>query len=270
MIGYLGPQGTFSQIAAEYYGTLCNELTYYYKTIPSVVNALIDDKISSAVLPIENTTEGSVNATVDSLIYIDNIFIESYLILPIHHNLLVKNNSLKIEKIYSHGQALAQCSKFLFKNYPNAELIETTSTAEAARFISTSDANIAAISPISSASVYNLNILHKDIEDEKENLTNFVKISKKEKACTITTQTICFTTKNKSGELYRILDIFSLWDINMTRIFSRPKKGNIGEYVFYVDLEYSNKNDMESALKMVIRKTSFFKNIGRYDIRRYK
>lgn len=269
MIGYLGPTGTFSQMAALAYGQAVKP----FNTIPLIIDDLIKNNIESAVLPIENTTEGSINATIDGLIYSNNIYIEKYMIMPIRHNLLTKKTTHKddIEIIYSHAQGLAQCSTYLKNNFPNAQLIPVSSTAEGARLVSESDKNIASISNIRAKEIFNLHLLEASIEDETNNFTSFVKVGKntiQDFAKGMVT-TICFTTENKAGDLYKILDIFALWDINMTKIFSRPKKGTQGEYVFYVDLECSHKEDMMDALKMIDRKTVFFRNLGTYKIENY-
>lgn len=269
MIGYLGPEGTFSQMAAKYF----NDDIKPFNTIPLIVDELIKDKIKSAVLPIENTIEGSVNATMDGLIYTNDIFISQYMTMPIHHNLLTKQNSniKDIEIIYSHPQGLAQCTNYLRDNFPKAVLTPVSSTAEGAKLVSKSEKNTASISNIFASEIFNLQVLDKNIEDEKSNFTSFVRVSKdtpKDFAKGLVT-TICFTTENKAGSLYKILDIFTLWDINMTKIFSRPKKGTRGEYIFYVDLECSSKNDMIDALKMVQRKTCFFKHLGTYGLEIY-
>lgn len=270
MIGYLGPIGTFSQMAALKYSKNIKP----FNTIPLIIDQLYRENINSAVLPIENTIEGSVNATIDGLINTENIFIEHYITMAIHHNLLAKPNADKktIETIYSHPQGLAQCSNYLKNNFPNAMLVPVNSTAEGASIVSKSKKNDASISNIVASEIFNLSILDKNIEDEKSNFTSFIKIGKKtpadfEKGLVTT---ICFTTENKAGCLYKILDIFSLWDINMTKIFSRPKKGARGEYVFYVDLECSNKSDMIDALKMVERKTYFYKHLGTYKLENFE
>lgn len=266
-IGHLGPEGTFSQQAAKFYKKDVTNVPY--KTIRDVLMAVENDEMDMGVVPIENSIEGIVNATLDTLIFDTNLFIQSQLVLPISQNLMInKNNKSKtITKILSHTQALPQCQKFLTEKFNGVELLEVSSTAEASRIVSQSDEFFGAIGNSLCCDIYDLQLLHKNIQDNDNNKTYFIVVSKNNSFNPkIGFKTsMAFSTLNKPGELYKILDIFSVWDINMTKITSRPMKDVEGEYVFFVDIETSNnQEDMLNALTMIKRKTNFIKILGSY------
>jgi len=274
-LGYLGPSGTFSEQAAFIVNGKYNFELKKYRTIWEVLESVDKSNIDIGVVPIENSTEGIVNITVDSIIFDINVFIQSEIILSVKHNFMVNKNckANNITKVLSHPQALAQCRMFLQKNYPNAELINTTSTSEAVKIVSESSENWAAIGVKRCADIYNLNIIHENIQDSNNNYTQFVVISKSDIPLykNFTNTSIAFSTLHQPGQLYRLLDIFSIWDLNLTKIISRPMRNKAGEYVFFVEIESNNKNkDLNDALKMIQRKTSFFKNLGSYYIYDYR
>ncbi|MCL2141764.1 MAG: prephenate dehydratase, partial [Methanimicrococcus sp.] len=217
--------------------------------------------------------EGAVNTTIDTLIFDSKLFILKQLTMPIEQNLMIneKNAGSKITKILSHPQALAQCRKFLNKSYPGAVVEIVNSTAEAARITAGcepgSEEIIAAIGSKNSAEVYGLKIIHENIQNNKNNTTQFILLTKADTSLPKTgcSTSIVFSTEDKPGELYKILDIFAIWDLNMTKILSRPTKNRHGEYAFFVEISgYENISDVSDALTMIKRKTSFFKNLGSY------
>ncbi len=270
-IGYLGPEGTFSQIAAAKYAESLNkeyELIPFSK-IPSVIKAVDSGEIDEGVVPFENSIEGTVNYTIDSLIFDVNLFIKSEIVIPISHNLMTKPQCVgrKPKKIFSHPQSLAQCKKYLEENYPDVETIQVLSNSEAAKIVKDSDDDYFAISTQSAADIYNLEIVDNGIQDKSHNETRFFAVTKQDTSNVEKGKTsVVFSTCHRPGELYRALDILSIWDINMTKIESRPMKDHLGTYIFYVDIECDNYLDRKDALKMLERKTNFFKLLGTYDI----
>lgn len=272
-IGYLGPAGTFSEQAAlKIKGD--NEIVAYH-TIKEVIDAVSLGKLDEGIVPIENSTEGTINITVDTLIFDANLYIKKQVELPIIQNFLVKKGTdiSKITKILSHPQALAQCRGFIQKNFPQAETIETTSTSEASRIVSESNENIAAIGLKSSADIYDLCLYKESIQDNNTNFTTFVVVSKEDMKASIEDKktSVVFSTVNEPGQLYRILNIFSIWDLNLIKIISRPMRNKPKEYVFFVDIEGDKSDDdLADCLKMVARKTSFFKFLGSYTVDDYK
>lgn len=270
-IGFLGPKGTFSEQAAYTYAKKQESKEFVqYNTIYDVLNAVNCSEIQEGIVPLENSIEGIVTSTIDVLIFNEKLFIKSEIVIPVEENFLVKKeyNGQKITKILSHPQALGQCNHFVRKYYADSELIPVNSTAEAAKIVSESTEFMASLSPKRAAEVYNLKMLYEKIQDDKSNQTRFVVVTKqkpKEPIAGLKTS-IVFSTQHKPGNLYRILDILAIWDLNMTKIESRPMKHELGTYVFFVDLEAENNKDLKDALKMIERKTSYFKFLGSYPV----
>ncbi len=269
-IGYLGPCGTFSHEAAGLYaeGQWCTLMEFV--SIQDVLYAVKDNVISEAIVPIENSLEGAVNVTLDVLAKEEGLYIKGELILPISLNLVVGKGTLpeNITTIMSHPQPLGQAREFLNKYYPKALQVEENSTSQAAERVSAGDGTYAAITSRVAAKIYGLEVLTTDIQDVANNHTRFVIISKEYPNRTGCDKTsIVFSTDNKPGSLYRVLDIFSLWDINMTRIESRPSKNALGQYIFFIDIDgHIDNQDVFDALTMIKRKTSFYKFIGSYPV----
>lgn len=267
--GYLGPAGTFTEQAAiKYYnGQSC--LLEPMPTIRSVIEAVSNGRFDEGIVPFENSIEGTVTMTIDALIFDFNLFITGELALPIEQNLLVKESYSggAINKIISHPQGLAQCDKFIRRLYPDAELVSASSTSEAAKMVSElPEADVASISPIGSAALYGLRPLHKSIQDDSSNATRFVCVTARrpEPAAHLDKTSIVFETEHTPGSLYKILDILSIWDLNMTKIESRPMKHTLGTYCFFVDLKSNNAKDLTDALRMVERKSKYYKYLGSY------
>ncbi|HPD01490.1 MAG TPA: prephenate dehydratase, partial [Acetivibrio sp.] len=262
--GFLGPKGTFSQEAMIVYTKGNSEYSGVdYSTMTDLITAVSKGEIDEAVVPIENSLEGAVSTTMDMLATEPDIKIKAEVIIPISQNLLIKKGTRieNIKYILSHPQAVGQCRKYIDSNFPGAVIKYLYSTAEAAKEVAEGMADMAAVGSKAAAAVYDLEILRESIQDNNNNLTRFIVISKKEAHKSIKNKTsIVFSTENKPGSLYRILDIFSLWDINMTRIESRPAKNKLGRYIFFVDIEgHAEDEDVRDALTMVKRKTSFYK-----------
>lgn len=271
-IGYLGPEGTFSQQAVLLYQkSLEHETTLLqYNNIYAALEGVIADEIEECVVPLENSIEGTVTSTMDLLIFTPKLYIKGEMVIPVWEDLLVKKDyqGEPITKILSHPQALSQCTLFLRKHFKNVPLQATNSTAEAAKMVAESKECIASLSPKQAAKVYHLKSLYEGVQDDDQNKTRFVVVSKqkpKQQAKGKKTS-IVFTTGHKPGDLYRVLDIISIWDINMTKIESRPMKHQLGTYIFFVDLETEVQEDLDAALKMISRKTTYFKFLGSYAV----
>ncbi len=272
-VGYLGPRGTFTEQAVLKISDISE--TIPFKTIWEVINSVNIGKTDKCVVPIENSTEGCINITVDSMIFDTDLFIQGQINLPIEQNMIInkaaENNEIK--KIFSHPQGLAQCRQFLQKNYPNAETINVNSTADGGKIIKSSNEPCAAIGLCSIAELYDLKILHKGIQDNNQNFTQFAVLSKNDTTKSLDSQkiSIAFSTNNSPGMLCKILNLFEIWNLNMTKIISRPMRNKSGEYVFFADLETNNSPvDIKNCLSMVKRKTSFFKNLGSYPVYDYR
>lgn len=233
-VAFLGPEATFThQLAIKHFGRSAEMLAE--KSIADVFEEVEKGRADYGVVPIENSTEGVVNHTLD-------MFMESDLVIcaereePISHYLLSVSGELsKIKKVYSHPQALAQCRKWLESRLPKAEIIESASTADAACQASLEGTAAAIASPLA-AKLYHLKVVAPKIEDFQKNFTRFLVIGKHSPERTGKDKTsILFSIKDRVGALNDILLIFKEHGINLTKIESRPTKKKAWEYIFFVD-----------------------------------
>ena len=272
-IAYLGPQGSFSEMAADVFcGTY--ELCAYpepQKTIRQVIEYVDENPNTLGVIPLENSIEGSVREALDHLMITKNtnIRVLSQTIMPIRHCLLSRTTEFySITGVISHPQALAQCQNFIHDEMPrNLNLIEAPSTAEAARSLANYNLTYAAIGSEKTAEIYNLNILKENINDDKNNQTRFALIGDFETEETGHDKTsLIFATENKPGALLEILHIFYENDINLSYISSRPSKIKFGDYNFIVNFDGHIKNPKTlNTLKQVKEKTTFMRFFGSYE-----
>ena len=259
-IGFLGPKGTFSYEACNQYG-MENEFVEY-KTIKDTILGLENNEVSEVIVPIENSIQGGVTETIDTLIENDNIHIKKEIILKISHNLMANSKYTlnEIKEVYSHPQALAQCRNYIQNNLKNANIHPVSSTAIAAKEIKNKD-YCACIANKSCLKEYELILLDENIQDNNLNQTKFWVLSKVENKIG-EKMSMIFSTKNKPGALYKILGLFNEYDINLTKIESRPAKTVLGEYIFLVDVEVSKK--IYDAIEILKSECSYLKILGRY------
>jgi chorismate mutase/prephenate dehydratase len=273
IIAFFGPETTYTHQAAIYHfkeknskgNTKSKTNTFISKkTIPDVFDSVEMGEAEFGVVPIENSTEGSVAHTLDSFLD-SNLRIVAEIVLPIQHCLLSNCKRSEIKKIYSHPQPFGQCKKYLQKNFPNAELIEAISTATGA-MIAVKEKNSAAIASCLAGEKFGLKLIESGINDEKENQTRFFVIGKKDSKPTGKDKTtILFSTKNIPGALYNVLGIVAKHNINMAKIESRPSKKKVWEVVFFVEIEghFSEKN-VANAIKDMEEYCEFVKVLGSY------
>lgn len=264
-IGYLGPEGTFSHEAVLNY--VNDDSTIIpFDNIIHIFESLEKGDIDEAVVPMENSTEGSVLVTLDALTYFD-LNIVNELELPIKHNLLAqKGTSLDdIIVICSHQQALAQCRHYI--NTINKEVHAMPSTANAARYV-TEISSAAVIGNRILSEKYDLAILEKNIQDYDNNVTRFVVISRKsfEEITGCDKTSIVISLKgDKPGGLYEILRVFAENDINLTKIESRPSKEGMGKYLFFIDMQgHKNEPHINKTLTIIESKVNKLKILGSY------
>ena len=234
-IAYLGPPGTFTHMAARRAFGLAAQYVEA-NTIPGVFEAVARGRVAYGVTPIENSTEGGVTFTHDSLIEYD-LLIRQELVLDVAQCLIGQTDDLsRIERVYSHPQALAQCRNWLTKNLPNAQLVVSPSTTLAAREAA-ADSNSAAVASCMAAEIAGLVIIRESIQDFEQNATRFVILANTDAPPTGDDKTtLVFSTPDEPGALRRILEIFDAEGINLSRIESRPTRAKIWEYVFFTDL----------------------------------
>ncbi|MCK5511644.1 MAG: prephenate dehydratase [Thermodesulfovibrionia bacterium] len=263
-IAYLGPSATFTHLAAQRkFGSSAHYLPK--TTIKAVFEAVYRENAQYGVVPIENSTEGMVNYTLDMFMDSD-LKISSEIMLEISHNLLSKTGTIhNIKKIYSYPQATAQCRGWLEQNLPGIPIIEEVSTAAAARRVS-EDSTSAAVASELAATVYSLKFAKRGIEDHKYNYTRFLVIAKDFPAKTGKDKTsIMFSIKDKVGALYSILKPFAKHKINLTKIESRPSKRKVWEYIFFVDMVgHIEDRNVKKAVNEVKKECLYLKVLGAY------
>ncbi|MBM4241290.1 MAG: prephenate dehydratase [Euryarchaeota archaeon] len=263
-IGFLGPFGTFTEEAAS---KIKGELIAF-DSIFEILEAVNNKEADFGVVPIENSIEGSVGLTLDLLAHDYDLAINREIVIPISHNILVNEGTgiEDIEVIYSHGQALSQCRKFIQKLAVKTRA--TSSTAAAAEFIQ-GRKNTAAIGTKRAAEIYGLKIIAEDIQDYKNNLTRFIVLGQKDHSRTgfDKTSIVFFLYEDRPGGLYEILGEFAKRDLNLTKIESRPSKEKLGSYIFFLDFEgHRSDKKIENVLNMIRSKTHYVKILGSYPI----
>lgn len=243
---YLGPKATFTDMAVQ--SAFPHIETRPYMTIPDCMRAVENKEVHIAVVPLENALEGSVNLTIDYLFHEVNLPIVAEIIVPIQQHLMVHRdhalNWQQVEKILSHSHAIAQCHKYLHREFPHATLEQTTSTAAAAKFVSEHpEMKIAAIANKAAAQKYQLDIVEKNIHDYSFNHTRFIVLSNLSTDVQIaldaqTEKTTMMLTlpKNRSGALHQVLSAFAWRNIDLSKIESRPLKTGLGDYFFIIDI----------------------------------
>jgi prephenate dehydratase len=244
IIAHLGPTGTHAETAALAYAKSVDSATKLvpYNTIAQAIEAVANRKADLAVVPVENSIEGSVTMTLDALWRLDNLQIQQALVLPIEHQLITVAQSLdQIQTVYSHPQALSQCQEWLGKHLPQAQRIPSNSTTEILSQLP--DLGTAAgISSPSAAKLYNLPILVADIGDRLENRTRFWVLGHQPAITGSHTSLAMTLSANAPGALLAVLAKFAAAQINLSRIESRPTKRSLGEYLFFMDLEADGSN----------------------------
>ncbi len=262
---FLGPKGTYSEIAAKKINEFLKDeyILEEVSTITKIVDLIGENDI--AILPIENSIEGIVRPTIDAL-YEYDVQIQVQLDVNIKHCLFSSGNKKEnIKYIISHPQALAQCSKYILKNFDGSiKLIESTSTAAALAEIIGKNEEYAAIGSSQTGKKLGLNLIDENIGDNKDNKTRFVLISKNKIDIGENARTsIVFNTKNEPGALLSILEIFKRYNLNLIYLESRPSKKVFGEYNFFADVD-KGVDEIELALCEIRKECNFYKLLGSY------
>lgn len=235
------------------------------------MSSVVTGECCKGIVPIENSIEGPVGLTLDLLAHKINLNIEGELIIPINHNLLVDEDNYDniidintIKDVYSHSQALAQCQNYL-ENH-NMKTHFTLSTAAAAKSIK-GKIGVGAIGTLKAAELYGLKAIDKNIQDIKNNQTRFIVLSKDQTEISGNDKTsILFSLfDDNPGGLHDILGVFAEYDINLTKIESRPSKEGLGKYIFFVDFEgHRDETNISNILNTVEKKVSYMKILGSY------
>jgi len=299
-LGFLGPRGTFSEEAARQWarqqawtparpvapppaaggpdvgaahvgprGVDVVELVAY-RGIPELLAAAEQGEVHQAVVPAENSIEGTVVVTLDCLVHDVDLPIVGEVVIPIRHHLMVRRGfaGAPVRTAVSHPQALAQCRHYLQRRLPRAALQAAFSTAEAARLVGQSEEpGMAAIANALCAELYGLEIVDSDIQDVPGNATRFLVVGHDQPAATGRDKTsIVFAFKvDRAGNLYRALGEFARRDINLTKVESRPAKQHLGDYIFIADME-GHKDDpaVAAALEALAEQCAYVRVLGSY------
>ncbi len=263
-VAFLGPLATFTHIAAMQQFGLSAQLVPQ-KSIPAVFEEVEKGRALYGVVPVENSTEGMVSHTLDMFVDSD-LKINAEVLLEVSHDLLSRTGRMEdVRKVYSHPQALAQCRHWLEENLPNVPLVDVASTALAAQIVS-EDLNAAAIASGSAAEHYGLKVVRSRIEDQVNNFTRFIVVSRKLTEPSGKDKTsILFSVKDEPGILYRMLEPFARRGVNLSKIESRPVKTKAWEYIFFLDMVgHISEVPVREAIEELKSFCLFLKVLGSY------
>ena len=276
-MGVLGPLGTHSEAAAQYLSRLLPERPelLVYPDIFAVIQAVEDGEVDSCLVPVENSLEGAINITLDTLARSDDLFVASELIWPVHNQLMARPGTQKICRIYSHPQPISQCRGYLQQHYPEAELIKVASTARAAEIVAKEPRGMgaAAICTKRGGELNGLVTVATEIQDNMANATRFFELRR----VTAAPQApigpaekmlvICEIDDQKAGALYVVPKEFADRGVNMTRIESRPARTELGAYIFFFDLDVAdNEEALRTSVAAVARKSKWLKDLGSFPV----
>jgi len=266
-VGFLGPEGTFTQTAVyKHFGHSVRALPFH--TIDEIFHEVESGVADFGVVPIENSTEGSVNNTLDMFLT-SPLKIAGEIELKIEQHLLGSETGLdKIERICAHEQSLAQCRGWLREYLPHVELIGMSSNAAGARR-ARDEAGTAAIGPAVAADVYDLQVLVSNIEDRADNATRFLVIGRELLAASGSDKTTILVstsdTAGGAGVLHQLLQPLANHGVSMTRIESRPSRRKNWDYVFFIDLDgHAEESPAREALAELQERSSLFRILGAY------
>ncbi len=263
-VAFLGPEATFTHMAAR------SRFGLSARYVPAATVAGVFTEVEKGVadlgvVPIENSTEGVVNSTLDVLID-SELSISAEIATQVSHCLLTRSGTLDgVQKVYSHPQALAQCRQWLSANLPSVAQIEVASTALAAR-LTRDDPVAAAVASELAGQLYDLKIARRKIEDEVRNVTRFLVIGRDQAPPTGRDKTsILFSLKDTAGVLYRVLQPLADAGLNLSRIESRPSRKKLWDYVFFIDVDgHVQDAAVQAAILSLRERCEFVKVLGSY------
>ncbi len=264
VVAFLGPAGTYSEQAVwQQFGQAVDGLPCV--SIDEVFRSVEAGTADFGVVPVENSTEGTVNRTLDLLMQ-TTLSISGEVALPVQHSLMTKTGSMQhVTRICAHSQALAQCQAWLNQHYPDVERQALASNGEAAR-VAAEDPTVAAIASEAAAKRYGLAIAHAHIQDDPHNRTRFFVIGTLEPGASGRDQTsLVLSVPNKAGAVYELLAPLARHGVSMTRFESRPARTGRWEYYFFVDIDgHAQDAKVAQALGELQAQAAFFKVLGSY------
>jgi prephenate dehydratase len=249
-IGYLGPPGTFSDEAVSRCDLAVDGEAVPFETFPEAYEAALSGAVDAALLPIENSIEGSITTVLDLLVHRPGLRIRREVLLPVRQHLLARPGTRleDVRRVLSHPQPLGQCARYLREKLPGAALEATRSTTDAAAKVASGEPGAAAIASRAAAPRYGLAVLADAIQDTAENLTRFVLVAREDEAPTGADRTsIAFTLdRDRPGGLYEVMGEFARRGLNLSKIESRPTRASMGHYIFFLDFE-AHRRDAAGA-----------------------
>jgi prephenate dehydratase len=271
LVAYLGPMGTFTETAARLVlGDDDDQRLLACGDINEVLRAVEDGRAGRGVVPIENTLEGSVTATLDALAFDTELLVHGEMELPVTLVAAAPAGTelAQVTEVHSHPVALSACRRWLSTTLPDAERVQAASTARAAATVADAATGtwLAIVNPLA-AERYGLEVVARDIADRGANSTRFVVVGRQLPAPTgwDKTSLVVFIEENRPGSLLQLLEIFAERDLNLTKIESRPTKAELGEYCFFLDVEGHLADErVGDALAAVKRTHRDVKLLGSY------
>lgn len=272
-IAYLGTAGSFTEIAKDYFCKKYDLNAYQmpFRTIKEIIEYVENDKDAVGIIPMENTKEGIIRETNDSLINTSNknIKILSETVLPANNCLLSKNSEIyNIMGLIAPAPAMARCKEYIKNELPmHLNIIHTTDTEEAARLLNSYNLTYAIIGTEKTAEIYNLNILNNNINNDKDNHTKFIMIGDFETEPTEkSTSSIAISLADVPGILYNIVKEFAEKKINITYIHATPSKLEDNEYILFLDFNgHIKEKHIREAIENIKAHTKYYKFMGSYE-----
>lgn len=263
-VAYLGPEGTYTEEAAL---LRCGGSSSYLPaaSIDETIHMAEKGQADIAVVPVENSAEGSVNRTLDLLMQTP-LVVNGEIVLPIHHQLLSKAGQITgVSEVIAHPQALAQCRAWLDKQLPHAKRTAVSSNAEAARLAAV-DRQAAAIASQRASEMYDVPVLARNIEDAANNTTRFLSLGPSAAGLTGNDKTsLLCATPNKPGALHEVISVLAEQGVNIVKLESRPSATKLWDYVFYIDIDgHAEDKHVSAALRGLQDKTMYLKVLGSY------
>ncbi|HUV09457.1 MAG TPA: prephenate dehydratase [Acidimicrobiia bacterium] len=271
-VGFLGPRGTFAEEALSTQDDLSAAEGVPLATVPQVITAVERNEVDVGLVPIENSIEGTITVTIDTLAFDTDLLIQREIDLPISLHLCAKPGTAlaDVRRVVSHPNPLGQSRSWLSTKLPEAELAAANSTAEAARQVSEAPgSDHASIGTLKGAEMAGLEVLASEIEDHPENETRFVVVGTGIPAPTghDKTSIVCFQREDRPGSLLAILQEFAARAINLTKLESRPTKRGLGQYCFFVDFEgHVSDEVVADCLRQLAAHLAEVKFLGSYPV----
>jgi prephenate dehydratase len=271
-VAFLGPHGTFAEAALQTQPDLQAAQQVPLRTVPHVIAAVERGEVDLGLVPIENSIDGTITVTIDTLAFDTDLLIQREVDLPVSlHLCAVPGSRLdRIRSVVSHPSPLGQCRGWLARHLPDVTVTAANSTAEAAEIVVASkDKHLASIGTELGAKLYGLELLASEIEDHPENRTRFVLVGRGVPARTghDKTSIVCFQRQDRPGSLLAILQEFAARAINLTKLESRPTKRELGEYCFFIDFEGHLADELVAdCLRNLVAKQAEVKFLGSYPV----